>query len=148
MLSRSYSWSRQRPRLQSPNILTKRDGPFDSLMLTGWSSLFAVPQIMLVSLALEHGQAASLSTADAHGWLALAYTVVIGGIVAFGLWFWLIARCSMDRVAPFALLLPVFAMASSVLFLGERLMPTLTVGGLLALAGVAFSQGQLSAQPK
>jgi drug/metabolite transporter (DMT)-like permease len=51
------------------------------------------------------------------------------------------------RVAPpFALLLPVFAMASGVLFLGERL--TLIVGGLLALAGVAFFQGRLSAQPK
>jgi O-acetylserine/cysteine efflux transporter len=55
----------------------------------------------------------------------------------------------MNRVAPpFALLLPVFAMAAGVLFLGERLTPTLIVGGLLALAGVAFFQGRLSAQPK
>ncbi len=102
------------------NVLTKRYGPFDSLMLMGWSSLLTVPQVMLMSLLLEYGQLASLVTADERGWLALAYTIFIGGIVGFGLWFWLIARCSMGRVAPFGLLLPVFALISSVLFLGDR----------------------------
>jgi len=122
------------------NVLTKRYGPFDPLMLMGWSSLFTVPQVLLMSLVLEYGQVASLATADARGWLALAYTIFIGGIVGFGLWFWLIARCSMGRVAPFGLLLPVFALMSSVLFLGDHITPGLIVGGLLAIAGVAMTQ--------
>ncbi|MCC8961193.1 EamA family transporter [Bradyrhizobium sp. Pear76] len=122
------------------NVLTKRYGPFDPLMLMGWSSLLTVPQVMLMSLLLEYGQAASLVTADGRGWLALAYTIFIGGIVGFGLWFWLIARCSMDRIAPFGLLIPVFALISSVLFLGDRVTPKLVVGGLLAISGVAITQ--------
>jgi O-acetylserine/cysteine efflux transporter len=122
------------------NVLTKRYGPFDPLMLMGWSSLLTVPQVMLMSLLLEYGQAASLATADGRGWLALAYTIFIGGIVGFGLWFWLIARCSMGRVAPFGLLLPVFALTSSVLFLGDRMTPKLIAGGLLAICGVAMTQ--------
>ncbi len=122
------------------NVLTKRYGPFDPLMLMGWSSLLTVPQVTLMSLLLEHGQLASLVTADERGWLALAYTIFIGGIVGFGLWFWLIARCSMGRVAPFGLLLPVFALTSSVLFLGEPVTPRLIVGGLLAISGVAMTQ--------
>ena len=61
------------------NILTKRYGPFDPLMLMGWSSLLTVPQVMLMSLLIEHGQLASLVTADERGWLALAYTIFIGG---------------------------------------------------------------------
>src|SRR6201992_1368303 len=116
------------------NVLTKRYGPFDPLMLMGWSSLLTVPQVMLMSLLLEHGQLASLITADEHGWLALAYTIFIGGIVVFSLWFWLIARCAMNRVAPFGLLLPVFALISSALFLGERVTPKLIVGALLAIS--------------
>jgi O-acetylserine/cysteine efflux transporter len=124
------------------NVLTKRYGPFDPLMLMGWSSLFTVPQVVLMSLLLEYGQLASLVTADGRGWLALAYTIFIGGIVGFGLWFWLIGRCSMGRVAPFGLLLPVFALISSVLFLGERLTPKLIVGGLLAISGVAMTQAR------
>jgi O-acetylserine/cysteine efflux transporter len=122
------------------NVLTKRHGPFDPLMLTGWSSLFTVPQVLLMSTVLEHGQWASLVTADRHGWLAFAYTVFVGGILGFGLWFWLIARCSMGRVAPFGLLLPVFALMFSVLFLGDRVTPTLLAGGLLAVSGVAVTQ--------
>jgi O-acetylserine/cysteine efflux transporter len=122
------------------NVLTKRYGPFDPLMLMGWSSLLTVPQVALMSLLLEYGQSASIVTADGRGWLALAYTIFIGGIAGFGLWFWLIARCSMGRVAPFGLLLPVFALMSSVLFLGDRMTPKLIVGGLLATIGVAMTQ--------
>jgi O-acetylserine/cysteine efflux transporter len=122
------------------NVLTKRYGPFDPLMLMGWSSLLTVPQVLVMSLLLEYGQMASLATADGRGWLALAYTIFIGGIVGFSLWFWLIGRCSMGRVAPFGLLLPVFALISSVLFLGERMTPKLIVGGLLAISGVALTQ--------
>ena len=36
------------------NVLTKRYGPFDPLMLMGWSSLLTVPQVTLMSLLLEH----------------------------------------------------------------------------------------------
>ena len=129
------------------NVLTKRYGPFDPLMLMGWSSLLTVPQVLLMSLLLEYGQLASLVTADGRGWLALAYTIFIGGIVGFGLWFWLIARCSMGRVAPFGLLLPVFALISSVLFLGDSMTPKLIAGGLLAISGVAITQIRPSARP-
>ncbi|WP_076860362.1 DMT family transporter [Bradyrhizobium mercantei] len=128
------------------NVLTKRYGPFDPLMLMGWSSLFTVPQVMLMSLLLEYGQLASLVAADEWGWLALAYTIFIGGIVGFGLWFWLIARCSMGRVAPYGLLLPVFALMSSALFLGEPMTPKLIVGALLAISGVALTQFRPSAR--
>ena len=122
------------------NVLTKRYGPFDPLMLMGWTSLLTVPQVMLMSLFLEHGQLASVIAADERGWLALAYTIFIGGIAGFGLWFWLIARCSMSRVAPFGLLLPVFALISSVVFLGDRVTPKLMGGALLTIAGVAITQ--------
>ncbi len=130
------------------NVLTKRYGPFDPLMLMGWSSLLTVPQVALMSLLLEHGQGASLATADHSGWLALAYTIFIGGILGFGLWFWLIARCSMGRVAPFGLLLPVFAVMASVVFLGDPVTPKLIVGGVLAIAGVAITQAGSRARPK
>src|SRR5262245_23786341 len=129
------------------NVLTKRYGPFDPLMLMGWSSLLTVPQVTLMSLLLEHGQLTSLVTADQRGWLALAYTIFIGGILGFGLWFWLIARCSMGRVAPFGLLLPVFAVISSVLLLGDHMTPKLIVGGLLAISGVAITQVRPIARP-
>ncbi len=122
------------------NVFAKRYGPFDPLMLLAWMSIFTVPQILAASWVLEHGQFASLIAADMHGWLALLYTVLIGGIAGFGLWFWLIARSSMVSVAPFGLLMPVFATLSSAIFLGERLTLRLVGGGIVALAGVALTQ--------
>jgi O-acetylserine/cysteine efflux transporter len=43
------------------------------------------------------------------------------------------------RIAPFGLLVPVFAVISSVLFLGDRMTPKLIVGGLPAITGVAIT---------
>ncbi|MGY3082358.1 drug/metabolite transporter (DMT)-like permease [Bradyrhizobium sp. LM6.10] len=51
----------------------------------------------------------------------------------------------MGRVAPFGLLLPVFALMSSVLFLGEHMTSKLIIGGLLAMSGVAMTQLKPSA---
>jgi O-acetylserine/cysteine efflux transporter len=129
------------------NVLTKRYGPFAPLTLMAWMSLFTVPQVMLVSGILEQGQLSSLATADVRGWTMLTYTVVLSGIAGFGLWFWLIARCSIGRLAPFCLLQPVFAAASSVLFLGERLTAPLVVGGLISLVGVAVTQLKPKTRP-
>lgn len=122
------------------SVLTKRYGPFDPLKLMAWMSLFTVPQVMAISLLTEQNQIASLFTADLRAWLAFAYTVLIGGVAGWGLWFWLIARCSMARVAPFALLQIIFAVAAGVIFLDEPLTPTLAVGGIVCIAGVAISQ--------
>src|SRR5262249_61435995 len=80
------------------NVLMKRYGPFDPLMLMGWSSLLTVPQVTLMSLLLEHGQLTSLVTADRRGWLALAYTIFIGGIFGVGLWCCVRRRASMGPV--------------------------------------------------
>jgi O-acetylserine/cysteine efflux transporter len=73
--------------------------------------------------------------------------VLFGAVAGWGLWFWLIARCSMTRLAPFALLQVVFAVAAGVVFLNERLTPSLVVGAVLCIIGVAISQSRSAARP-
>lgn len=122
------------------NVMTKRYGLNDPLMLLAWMSLFTIPTTLLGSFMLEHGQLEAFRAADLQGWMSLAYTVLIGGIAGFGMWFWLISQCTMSRVAPFSLLMPVFGVLSSVLFLGEQLSMMLIIGAVLTLVGVAVSQ--------
>lgn len=122
------------------SVLTKRYGPFNPMKLMAWMSLFTVPQILAASVVLEHGQLASLHAAGALSWAAFTYTVLIGAILGFGLWFWLIARCSMTRVAPFGLLQTVFAVAAGVVLLHEPLTATLVSGAVICIAGVAVTQ--------
>ena len=128
------------------SVLTKRFGPFEPLKLMAWMSLFTAPQLMAVSAMLEHNQLASLRTANHVAWIAFAYTVLLGAIAGFGLWFWLIAHCSMTLLAPFALLQAVFAVAAGVIFLHEPLTATLVAGTLVCIAGVAVTQSGSLAQ--
>ena len=121
-------------------VLTKRFGPFTPLKLMAWMSLFTVPQVLTASAFLEHGQIASLHHASLLSWIAFAYTVLFGAIIGYGLWFWLIARCSMTRIAPFALLQTVFAVISGVIVLREPLTVTLVAGAMICIAGVALTQ--------
>ena len=73
--------------------------------------------------------------------------MLFGAVAGWGLWFWLIARCSMTRLAPFGLLQVVFAVAAGVVFLGERLTPSLVVGAVICIIGVAISQSRSAARP-
>lgn len=122
------------------SVLAKRYGPFEPVRLMAWMALLTVPQVLLASLLLEHGQLASLSAATATDWLAFAYTVFLGGIAGFSLWFWLIATCSMSQVAPYGLLQGLFAVAAGVAFLHERVTGSLVVGMLVCVGGVAITQ--------
>lgn len=129
--------------LASGNVLTKRFGPFEPLKLFSWMSLFTAFQLLLLSLFLERGQFDAIVTATRSQWIAFGFTVLFGGITAFGIWFWLIARFSIARVAPYALLQSFFSIAAGVLFQHEPLTGALVAGAVICVSGVAFSQVSL-----
>lgn len=126
--------------LAAGSVLSKRYGPFGPMRLMAWMSAFTVPQVLSLSLLFETGQLHALSHASPEAWLALAYTVFIGGIGGFGLWFWLVARCSMARVAPFTLLQAPFAIAAGAVLEQETMTPALVAGALICIGGVAITQ--------
>jgi O-acetylserine/cysteine efflux transporter len=130
--------------LATGTVLTKRYGPFEPMKLMAWMSFFTVPQVLSASAILEHGQLASLRTADFEAWLAFTYTVFLGGIAGFSLWFWLIARCSVSRVAPFALLQTAFAVVAAAIVLREPLTAALVSGATICIAGVTVTQRRSS----
>ncbi|MBL0371438.1 EamA family transporter [Rhizobium sp. KVB221] len=110
-------------------------GGFSTL---AWASLFAVPQLLLISFVLETGHAAVISTASTGSWLAVIYLGVVMTALGIGIWYQLLGRVPVIRLAPFLLLVPLISILGSVLLLGER--PTLLqlLGGLIILAGVAI----------
>lgn len=129
--------------LAGGNVLTKRFGPFNPLKLFAWMSLFTAVQLLAFSLLLERGQMAAIAGANQAEWLAFGYTVFLGGIAGFGVWFWLIARFSIARVAPYALLQSFFAIAAGTLFQNEPLTAGVIGGAVICVTGVALSQTSL-----
>jgi len=122
------------------NDLIKRLGSFEIVRLMAWMSFFTVPQVGLASIFLETGQMAALRSDDLLAWLSLGYTIIFGAIIGFGLWFWLIGRQSLARVAPFALLQTVFAIAAGMVFLHEAVTLPLLAGALTCIVGVLVTQ--------
>jgi O-acetylserine/cysteine efflux transporter len=122
------------------NLVLKKLTMLPPLGVVGWMSLFAVPQLALLSVIFEDHQIASLAAADGQVWLALLYTVIAASIIAHSLWAGLVRRHELSRIVPFALLAPVISVICATLFLGEPLTPLKIAGGIVTMIGVAIIQ--------
>jgi O-acetylserine/cysteine efflux transporter len=123
------------------NVLVKKLGAsVPPVVMNGWMSLLAAPQLAVLSLVFEEGQGAALMTLDWRGWSALAFTVVCASIIAYSLWYHLLGRYELNRVVPFTLLAPVIGIGGGVLVLGEPLSLQKVVGGVLTIIGIAIIQ--------
>lgn len=122
------------------NMLIKRMQDVHPLTIIGWLSLFAVPPLTLLSLLVETDQLAAIGSADWKIWGALAYIVLASSLLAYYLWYRLIARLQVNQVVPFTLLGPVIGVAAGVLILDEAFTLYKAVGGVLTVLGVAVIQ--------
>ncbi|MGE5506337.1 MAG: DMT family transporter, partial [Actinomycetota bacterium] len=119
------------------NIQVKRLGQLSPLAMNGWVSLLGAPMVLGLSALFEHGQQHAVETAGWVAWAALGYTTVFSSVVAYTLWYRLLSRHSVSRVAPYMLLGPVIGFAGGVFLLGEPASLYKILGGLLTVAGVA-----------
>ncbi|TVR80147.1 MAG: EamA/RhaT family transporter [Rhodospirillales bacterium] len=122
------------------NILIKKLRRVPPMVMNAWFALFTAPQLLVVSLVVETGQAEALAAAGWRGWGAVVYTALGASIVAYGLWYWLLGKHDVNRIVPLMLLAPVLAVFLAGGLLGEPITPRILVGGAVTLAGVAMIQ--------
>ena len=106
-----------------------------------WSSLFAVPPLLLMSLLLEGPQAIARGLAEAGPgvWAAVLWQSIGNTLFGFGVWAWLLARHAAATITPMALLVPVFGLGASAWLLGEPL-PLWKLGAAaLVMSGLALN---------
>ncbi len=105
------------------NFMSRGLGKVNSLALVAWGGLVVPLPMGLASLVFE-GPARIGQSLTHVGWpaaLSLAFIVYVSTHVGYTLWSWLLARHPASAITPFALLVPVFGMLSSALFLHEAL---------------------------
>lgn len=122
------------------NMVSRAAGPVNMLAYVVWASLFAVPPLFLFSWLFEGwpAMAGGLRGADAMTWGAVLWQSVGNTMFGYGVWGWLLARHPAATVAPMALLVPVFGMASSALLLKESLPGWKLAAAALVMAGLAI----------
>jgi len=123
------------------NIAAKESGVSNILSYVVWSSVFSVPPLLLLSLVFEGPEAirASLVQADFATWAAVAWQAWGNTLFGYVAWGWLLARHPAATITPMALLVPVFGMAASALWLAEALPAWKLMAAGLVLAGLALN---------
>ena len=138
--------------VNSNNKASNRTSALSALSLVVWGGLIACIVLTLSSLLFEN-EAWTLATftqATFKSWLSLGFIVYVSTLIGFGLWAHLLSKNIASKVVPFALLVPVFGMATSVLLIGEvvtwwkMLAMVLILSGLI-LANVKMGLGRKSA---
>jgi O-acetylserine/cysteine efflux transporter len=119
-------------------IFVRKLKNIDGLTTTAWVAVFATPQLFAMSLIFETNQIELIQNANMSIWLAVLYLGLI--MTALGYYFWntLIRNYTIEKIAPFLLLLPVFSLIGGALFLGEMISGAKMFGGLIVILGVAF----------
>jgi O-acetylserine/cysteine efflux transporter len=123
------------------NIAAKQGAPSNMLAYVVWSSVFALPPLLALSLAFEGWDAAWLAIrqADAFTWAAVAWQAWANTLFGYVAWGWLLARHPAATITPMALLVPVFGMGTSALLLGETLPAWKLVAAALVMGGLALN---------
>lgn len=104
------------------------------LRLTALTLLFGAPALALVSL--PHLLTQSWSRVTWPAWAALAYSSVCAIALGYVVWYRSVQRVGSARTAVYSNLIPVVALASAWILLGERLSLLQIAGAVVVLTGV------------
>ncbi|GAA1949677.1 EamA family transporter [Kitasatospora viridis] len=91
---------------------------------------------LVVALARREQQHFHLTEVTTRSWLALLYLVLVGSLVGFTAYSWLLQNAPLGLVATYAYVNPVVAVFLGWLVLAERLATSELVGGLIVVAAV------------
>lgn len=123
------------------NQVARQMGRVQMLGVVVWSSAFALPPLLALSLWFEGParMAHGLASAGPGTWAAVAWQAVGNTLFGYAAWGWLLARHPAALVSPMALLVPVFGMAAAAWMLGEALPAWKLGAAALVLAGLALN---------
>jgi drug/metabolite transporter (DMT)-like permease len=93
--------------------------------------------VLLGSVGGEWGRL-DVAASTPSSWIAYAYLVLVGSVVAYSAYVWLLARAPLSLVTTYAYVNPAVAVALGALFLGEPLTVYVLAGGAGIIAAVAL----------
>jgi drug/metabolite transporter (DMT)-like permease len=133
-------------------LATRRPLPADPFVTTVVEmAVGGTAMVALGSLGGEWGRL-DLSSAGPSAWIAFAYLVVVGSVIGYSSYVWLLARAPLSLATTYAYVNPAVAVVLGAWFLAEPLTANVLVGGGVIIAAVAFvitaeSRGRRSPMP-
>jgi len=111
--------------------------PADPLVSTAWQMLFG--GIVLTAAAVPAGELGEVDVAafSADSLWALAFLIVIGSLVAYSAYSWLLQNAPISQVATYAYVNPMVAVLLGWLILDEQIPPMMLVASAVIVVAVA-----------
>ncbi len=121
--------------------------PKDALVTTGYETLTGGLVLAAVGLATTSSSDLDPSTWSERSILGLVYLILIGSVVGYTAYAWLLGNAPLGLVQTYAYVNPVVAIALGVIVLDEAVTLRIVLGALLILAAVAIVVRRESAAP-
>ncbi|WP_240972904.1 EamA family transporter [Nonomuraea composti] len=84
------------------------------------------------------GERLDFAAVSGRSWAALAYLVLVGSLVGFTAYTWLLGNAPISLVSTYAYVNPIVAVILGVLVVNEHVTVQIVLGGLVILVGVAL----------
>jgi drug/metabolite transporter (DMT)-like permease len=112
--------------------------PTDSLVATVYQ--MALGGIVAVAMGLARGEGVPLQVGAlaASTWVAFGYLVVVGSMVAYTAYAWLLQNAPISLTSTYAYVNPAVAVLLGAVILSEPVTGVVLIGGGLAILGVAL----------
>jgi drug/metabolite transporter (DMT)-like permease len=119
-------------------VSSRLDMPGDAFVATTWQMLVGGGALALAGLA--SGELSGFSVGDVSGaaWAWLVYLVVVGSLVAYSAYVWLLGNAPISLTATYAYVNPVVAVLLGALLLDEPVTAAVVGGGAVVVAGVGL----------
>ena len=119
------------------NVLVKAYGrKLEPAILSGGQMFFGLIPLLLIRIPLEGNPFNFHWTPMAL--VALLYLAVVGSVIAFMLYYWLVLKMDVTKTMLISLITPVVAVVLGMVVLGEDLSWRTVAGGIMIMVGVRF----------
>ncbi|MEV8377759.1 EamA family transporter [Kribbella sp. NPDC056861] len=132
LVAGTISWavgSRFSPRLGLPK---------DPLVATLYEMAIGGAAMVLIGVLRGEPGRLDLGAIHSSGWIALAYLVVFGSLLAYSAYSYLLANAPISLIGTYAYVNPVVAVFLGWLVLSERVTTEILLGGAVVVLGVAL----------
>ncbi len=119
------------------NIQIKNLGDFNVLSMIAYSSVIMTIMLLSISITFEQIPLSLLINLPIKAWVSIIY-MIFSTIVGFGLWFMLLKKYPVSKVAPFLLLVPIFGLTFAITFMQKPITNHLIIGGIITIIGVSI----------
>ena len=117
-------------------ITPRVDVPVTSTVLTTYE-MFAAGFALLVTGLLDGQRITAMAHATARSWAGWSYLVIVGSVVGYTTYNWLLSNAPISLVSTYSYVNPLVAAGLGAVLFGEKITSQMALGGLLVLGSVA-----------